>query len=165
LCAPGDLTDAKWALIAPLIRPAKRAGRPRTVDVREVLNAIRYVLSADGQWMALSKDLPRRSTARAPYFDLRGWDGTLACIHHVFQVPVPERGISIPELPRRARMAESGLSFIEFYRCKVAIFAGAVLQNTLRQRPARPGRWSGLPNRTGQLLCRNCYNRPVVKIS
>ena len=35
-----DLTDAEWALVAPLIRPAKRGGRPRTVDVREVLNAM-----------------------------------------------------------------------------------------------------------------------------
>src|SRR3954453_4734326 len=39
-----DLTDAEWALVAPLIRPAKRGGRPRTVNVREVLNAIFYVL-------------------------------------------------------------------------------------------------------------------------
>jgi hypothetical protein len=37
---PSDMTDAEWALVAPLIRPAKRGGRPRTVDVREVLNAI-----------------------------------------------------------------------------------------------------------------------------
>ena len=36
---PSDLTDAEWALVAPLIRPAKHGGRPRTVDVREVLNA------------------------------------------------------------------------------------------------------------------------------
>src|SRR3954452_8227868 len=39
-----DLTDAEWALVAPLLRPAKRGGRPRTVDVREVLNAIFSVL-------------------------------------------------------------------------------------------------------------------------
>ena len=39
-----NLTDAEWALVAPLIRPAKRGGRPRTVDVREVLNAVFYVL-------------------------------------------------------------------------------------------------------------------------
>ena len=35
-----DLTDGEWTLVAPLIGPAKRGGRPRTVDVREVLNAI-----------------------------------------------------------------------------------------------------------------------------
>jgi transposase len=41
---PSDLTDAEWALVAPLIRPAKRGGRPRTVNVREVLNAMFHVL-------------------------------------------------------------------------------------------------------------------------
>jgi transposase len=54
-----DLTDAEWALVAPPIRPAKRGGRPRTVDVREVLNAIFYVLWTGCQWKALPKDLPR----------------------------------------------------------------------------------------------------------
>ncbi len=35
---PSDLTDAEWALVEPLIPPAKRGGRKREVDVREVLN-------------------------------------------------------------------------------------------------------------------------------
>ena len=39
-----DLADAEWSLVAPLIRPAKRGGRLRAVDVREVLNAVLYVL-------------------------------------------------------------------------------------------------------------------------
>ena len=39
---PSDLTDAEWALIAPMIPPAKRGGRKRSVDVREVLNGIFY---------------------------------------------------------------------------------------------------------------------------
>ena len=59
---PSDLTDAEWALVAPLIRPAKRGGRPWTVDVREVLNAIFCLLSTGCQWTALPKDLPPRST-------------------------------------------------------------------------------------------------------
>src|ERR1700760_3424531 len=42
---PSDLTDAEWALVAPMIPPAKRGGRRREVNVREVLNAIFYVLS------------------------------------------------------------------------------------------------------------------------
>lgn len=45
-----DITDAEWALVAPLIRPAKRGGRPRKVDAREVLNAIFAVLSTGCQW-------------------------------------------------------------------------------------------------------------------
>jgi transposase len=46
---PFDLTDDEWALVAPLIRPAKHGGGPRTVDTREVLNALVYVLSTGGQ--------------------------------------------------------------------------------------------------------------------
>ncbi|MFZ0692941.1 MAG: transposase, partial [Alphaproteobacteria bacterium] len=42
---PSDLTDEEWALIAPLIPAAKRGGRKRTVNVREVLDAIFYLLS------------------------------------------------------------------------------------------------------------------------
>ena len=42
---PSDLTDAEWALVGPAIPPAKRGGRRREVNVREVLNAIFYVLS------------------------------------------------------------------------------------------------------------------------
>ena len=67
-----DLTDAEWALVAPLIRPAKRGGRPRTVNVREVLNAIFYVLWTGCQWKALPKDLPPRSTVWE-YLDLWEW--------------------------------------------------------------------------------------------
>ena len=66
---PSDLTDAEWALVSPLIAPAKRGGRPRTVDVREVLNAIFYVLSTGCQGNALPFDLPPRSTVW-DYLDL-----------------------------------------------------------------------------------------------
>jgi transposase len=64
---PSDLTDDEWALVAPLIRPAKHGGRPPKVDVREVLNAVFYVLSTGCQWPALPKDLlpvPRRRSSR-----------------------------------------------------------------------------------------------------
>jgi transposase len=87
---PSDLADAEWALIAPLIPPAKRGGRKRTVDVREVLNAIFYVLSTGCQWTALPKDLPPRSTVY-DYLDLWDWDGTLERIHHALYVEVRER--------------------------------------------------------------------------
>lgn len=86
---PSDLTDAEWELVAPLIRPAKRGGRPRTVDVREVLNAIFYVLWTGCQWTALPRDLPPRSTVW-DYLDRWDWDGTLARIHHALYVEVRE---------------------------------------------------------------------------
>ena len=52
---PSDLTDAEWALVEPMIPPAKHGGRPRDVNVREVLNAICYVLSTGCQWQALAE--------------------------------------------------------------------------------------------------------------
>jgi len=87
---PSDLSDEEWALIAPLIPPAKRGGRPRTVDVREVLNAIFYVLSTGCQWRALPKDFPPRTTVY-DYLELWNWDGTLARIHHALYVEARER--------------------------------------------------------------------------
>jgi transposase len=86
---PSDLTDAEWALVEPLIPPAKRGGRKRSVNVREVLNGIFYVLSTGCQWPALPKDLPPKSTVY-DYFDLWAWDGTLERIHHGLYVAVRE---------------------------------------------------------------------------
>src|ERR1700756_4215595 len=87
---PSDLTNAEWVLVEPMIPPAKRGGRRRAVNVREVLNAIFYVLSTGCQWQALPKDLPPRSTAHS-YFMLWDWDGTL------------ERIPPAPDLETRAR--------------------------------------------------------------
>jgi transposase len=86
---PSDLTDAEWTLIAPLIPPAKRGGRKRTVVVREVLNAIFYVLATGCQWNALPKDLPPKSTAHS-YFMLWDWNGTLERIHDALYVALRE---------------------------------------------------------------------------
>jgi len=87
---PSDLTDAEWALIEPMIPPAKRGGRRREVNVREVWNAIFYVLSTGCQWSALPRDLPPKSTAH-DYFMLWEWDGTLARVHHALYVATRER--------------------------------------------------------------------------
>jgi transposase len=87
---PSDLSDAEWALVEPDIPPAKRGGRRRSVNVREVLNAIFYVLSTGCQWQALPKDLPPKSTAHY-YFMLWDWDGTLERLHHRLYVRVREQ--------------------------------------------------------------------------
>src|ERR1700675_100244 len=87
---PSDLTDGERGLIEALIPPAQRGGRRREVNVREVLNAIFYVLSTGCQWQALPKDLPPKSTAHH-YFGLWDWDGTLERIHHALYVETRER--------------------------------------------------------------------------
>jgi transposase len=78
---PSDLTDEEWDLAKGEIPPAKRGGNKRTVDVREVVNGLMYVLSTGCQWRALPKDLPPRSTV-SHYFCRWQQDGTLDRLHH-----------------------------------------------------------------------------------
>jgi transposase len=87
---PSDLTDAEWAYVAPLIPPAKRGGNKRTVDIREVMNGVMYVLSTGCQWRALPKDLPPKSTVH-DYLILWNCDGTLDRIHHALYVDCREQ--------------------------------------------------------------------------
>jgi putative transposase len=77
---PSDLTDQEWAILEPLIPPGKEGGRPRTTDMREVLNAILYVDRTGCQWRALPHDFPPWSTVWT-YF--RTWrnDGTWKRMH------------------------------------------------------------------------------------
>jgi len=78
---PSDVTDDEWALIEPLIPPARHGGRKRKVNLREVVNGIMYVLSTGCQWRYIPKDLPPRSTV-FDYLDLWIYDGTLDRIHY-----------------------------------------------------------------------------------
>jgi transposase len=86
---PSDVTDEEWALIAPLIPPAKRGGNKRTVNGREILDGLMYILSTGCQWAALPKDLPPKSTVN-DYFRRWDYDGTLDCIHHTLYVKCRE---------------------------------------------------------------------------
>ena len=79
---PSDLTDEQWAIVEPLIPPAKqrpRGGRPREVDMREVLNTIFYLHRSGCQWDMLPHDVLPKSTV---YDDFAQWrdDGTWAKI-------------------------------------------------------------------------------------
>ena len=71
---PSDLTDALWEIVRPLI-PVYKLGRPRAVDLREVVNAILYLNRSGCQWDMLPHDLPARSTV---YNHFSRWrdDGT-----------------------------------------------------------------------------------------
>src|SRR5271154_5751877 len=55
---PSDLTDEEWARIEPFLPRASKAGRPIEVDLREVLNAIRYLARSGGGWRMLPNDFP-----------------------------------------------------------------------------------------------------------
>lgn len=82
---PSDLTDEEWALVKPSIPRAKRGGNKRTVEMREVVNGLMYVLGTGCQWRAIPKDLPPRSTVNH-YFCRWQHDGTLDQMHHALYV-------------------------------------------------------------------------------
>ena len=86
---PSDLTDVQWEELAPLIPLAKPGGRPRTVDMREVINGILYVLRSGCTWRMMPHGLPPWSTAWG-YF--RRWrkDGTWERIHDTLRPKVRE---------------------------------------------------------------------------
>src|SRR5215211_4996622 len=70
-----DVTNAEWGLIAPFMPERRRLGRPRTVELRAVLNAILYILATGCQWRALPKGFPPRSTVQGYFYRWRD-DGT-----------------------------------------------------------------------------------------
>src|SRR3954470_6888331 len=72
---PSDLTDAQWKILKPLIPPAKHGGRPREVDMREVLNTLRYQARSGCQWDMLPHDLLPKSPVY-DYFAQWRDDGT-----------------------------------------------------------------------------------------
>ena len=75
-----DLTDEQWALLEPLLPAAKPGGRPRSVDLREVVNGLVYVLRTGCPWRSLPHDVPPWGPVWS-YF--RRWrdDGTLDRLH------------------------------------------------------------------------------------
>jgi len=66
-----DLTDAEWALIVRKMPPRRRLGRPREVDLREVVQAIFYILSTGCQWRALPREFPPYSTVQSYFYAWR----------------------------------------------------------------------------------------------
>jgi transposase len=75
---PSDLTDAQWAILEPLLRERDRGGpgRPATVALREIVNALLYIKQTGCPWRYLPHDLPPRSTVHY-YFAQWTADGTL----------------------------------------------------------------------------------------
>lgn len=86
---PSDLTDAQWEELSPLIPPAKPGGHPRTVEMREVINGILYVLRSGCTWRMMPHDLPPWGTVWG-YFRRFRKDGTWEHIHDALRPRVRE---------------------------------------------------------------------------
>jgi transposase len=84
-----DTTDAEWGWIAAYLPAASRRGRPRTVDLREVLHAVLYIAATSCQWRALPKCFPPFTTVQYYFYRWRD-DGTLARINQLLVMQARE---------------------------------------------------------------------------
>ena len=87
---PTDLTDAQWGLLEPLLPPESSRGHPRTVNLREVVNSILYVLRGGIPWRLMPHDLPPCGTV---WWYFRKWrtDGTWERVEEALRPMVRER--------------------------------------------------------------------------
>jgi len=76
-----DLTEREWELVAPFLPAPRKIGRPRTTDLRDVLDAILYMASAGCPWAMLPKDFPPPSTVQRYFYDWRD-SGLLRAINN-----------------------------------------------------------------------------------
>src|SRR4051812_45207080 len=100
---PSDVTDEQWRLIERLI-PVYPGGRPRKTDLRDVVDAVFYVLRTGCQWRFLPKDFPPKSTVWR-YFDEWRHNGTLEDIHDALRRKV--RTEEKPYAPRTTASVDS----------------------------------------------------------
>ncbi len=93
---PSDLTDAQWAVLEPQIPDAKPGGHPRTIDMRELLNALIYLAHEGCSWRALPHDFPPWKTA---YNYFRAWtaDGTWQLLQDALRWQVRQASGRNPE--------------------------------------------------------------------
>jgi transposase len=78
---PSDLTNVEWEIVEPMIPSPRPGGRRRQTDMREVMNAVRYVLRTGCQWRELPKDFPPRSTVYNYFWEWSRY-GVLDRIHY-----------------------------------------------------------------------------------
>jgi len=101
---PSDTTAEQWPLIKPLLPDARPGGRPRSTDLRDVVDAIIYILRTGCQWRYLPGDFPPKSTGWR-YFDQWQRDGTLDKIHDRLRRKV--RAAEKPYQPRTTASVDS----------------------------------------------------------
>lgn len=85
-----DLSDAEWAIVQPLLPPEPKAGAPRTTNLREVVNAIFYIIRTGVQWRLLPHDFPPEGTVR-DYFHRWRRSGLWQRIHDALRAAVRQQ--------------------------------------------------------------------------
>src|SRR5919202_589516 len=111
---PTDLTDAQWTLIEPLLPGPAWTGRRRRLDLREVVNALLYLLRTGCQWRLLPHEFPNWNIVRY-YYDLWLWSGTWERVNAALSAqdrraagPGGERGFDGGKTAHRAQAVHRG---------------------------------------------------------
>ena len=132
---PTDLTDAEWRVLAPLLPPARPGGRPRSANLREVVNAIRYLLRAGCAWRLLPREFPPWPTVYA-YF--RRWqaDGTWERVASALRRDLRAA---------RGRAPEPSAAILDSQTAKTTERGGRAATTPARRRPAASAISSSTP--------------------
>jgi transposase len=85
-----DMTDGEWSLIEPYLPGARRLGRPRSTDLRAVVNALLYISTTGCQWRLLPRDFPPISTVQRFFYRWRD-DGTWLQMNHALVMAAREK--------------------------------------------------------------------------
>jgi putative transposase len=112
---PTDLKDSEWAILAPLIPPAKSGGRPREVDMREILNGLLYLLRSGCAWRMLPHDLPVWQTVYEYFAQWRD-DGTWERLNAILRIEVRQQA---------GKQAEASAAIIDSQSVKTTETRGA----------------------------------------
>jgi putative transposase len=91
-----DLTDLQWYLLEPLLRPNAGPGRPTTLELREIVNALLYIKQTGCAWRLLPHDFPNWTSVRY-YFDKWTLDGTWEALNTALRQQVRRRAERNPQ--------------------------------------------------------------------
>lgn len=109
---PSDVTDAEWTILEGEVSHKEKRGAPREVDLRAVVNALRYKLRSGCQWRMLPRDFPPRSTV---FYYFRKWqqDGTFERINDTLRGQVREELLERDPEPHIAVMDSQSVKSTE----------------------------------------------------